>query len=237
VPNAVSRFWNRLSREQKLSVGLFSVLGFVTLTLGVIQIRRNIVYPFTSSVDQLVTIKNMFGPSTAEKEAQAKKTDTDGDGLSDWDEEHVYATSLYLADTDSDGMADNVEIAKKTDPNCATGASCGYGYVPSDAGILSSTASTSSYNNGLVPDRNVTAIKTFLKSQGMTDDQLADYSDSALLEAYDKSVADFESSNSASSATSTTTFSSTSSSSGSVSGVDTTSEDDSEEYLDSQEGE
>jgi hypothetical protein len=32
-----------------------------------------------------------------------KTKDTDGDGLSDWDEIHVYKTSPYLEDTDGDG--------------------------------------------------------------------------------------------------------------------------------------
>ena len=44
--------------------------------------------------------------------------DTDGDGLSDWNELNVYHTDPYVTDTDADGLSDAVEIYKyHTDPN------------------------------------------------------------------------------------------------------------------------
>ncbi|MBI4558667.1 MAG: hypothetical protein HY706_13890 [Candidatus Hydrogenedentes bacterium] len=43
-------------------------------------------------------------------------TDSDGDGLSDSDEDGVYYTDKYKADTDDDGVNDDVEIAFSTDP-------------------------------------------------------------------------------------------------------------------------
>ena len=39
--------------------------------------------------------------------------DTDADGLTDADEQNIYRTSAYLADSDSDGVSDNQEIQKK----------------------------------------------------------------------------------------------------------------------------
>jgi hypothetical protein len=42
--------------------------------------------------------------------------DTDGDGLSDGDEVHVYHTNPLLADTDGDGIPDGVEIQTGSDP-------------------------------------------------------------------------------------------------------------------------
>lgn len=212
MQNAVSRFWRSLNREQKLSVGLFSVLAFVAVTFGFMQIRRNIIYPFTTPVDQLVKIKALFGPTDAEKEAQAKNTDTDGDGLSDWDEENVYRTSKYLADTDSDGIPDNIEIAKGTDPNCPQGQNCGYIYTPVNLADTGGQATTSSQSYGsslpLVPDRNPASIRSYLRTQGISEAQLAGYSDDMLLQAYDQSKQDFDSSSStkatASSSTSST---------------------------------
>jgi hypothetical protein len=233
VLNNVSRFWRALSTEQRLSVGFFSILSIVMLTLGVIQIRRNIIYPFTSPVEQLFAMKNLFGQTDAEKEAQAKKTDSDGDGLNDWDEEYVYLTSQFLADTDSDGIADNVEIAKHTDPQCPSGENCGYIYSPPDTSGATSFASASSsaqtYGSALplVPNRDATSIRSYLKAQGMSDTQLSAYSDAALLDSYDRSVTDFDSSSKASDASSvsTSTSVSTADSSSALSDGEVTTED------------
>ncbi len=43
-------------------------------------------------------------------------TDSDGDGLSDWDEENVYGTDPSEADTDGDGMNDGDEVESGRDP-------------------------------------------------------------------------------------------------------------------------
>ena len=43
-------------------------------------------------------------------------TDSDGDGLSDWDEENVYGTDPSEADTDGDGMSDGDEVESGRDP-------------------------------------------------------------------------------------------------------------------------
>ena len=42
--------------------------------------------------------------------------DTDGDGVTDYDELYVYGTNPYLADTDGDGMPDGWEIAHGLNP-------------------------------------------------------------------------------------------------------------------------
>lgn len=208
MQNAVSRFWKSLNREQKLSVGLFCVCAVVAGLLGVIQLRRNIIYPFTAPVDELVKVKALFGPSDAEKEASAKKADADQDGLSDWDEENRYRTSPYLADTDSDGVNDNIEIAKGSDPNCPAGRSCGYVYTPETSGAKIDGSSSSTYGSALplMPERNVASIRSYLQAQGVPQAQLSEYSDEMLLQAYDQSVSDFNTSKSpAASGSSTTT--------------------------------
>ena len=42
--------------------------------------------------------------------------DTDGDGLSDWEESQIYHTDPTKADTDGDGIPDGLEVADGTDP-------------------------------------------------------------------------------------------------------------------------
>lgn len=170
--------------------------------------------PFTAPVERLVEIRNMLGPTDAEKEAKAKRSDADGDGLSDWDEANLYRTSSYLRDTDSDGIPDNTEIANQTDPNCPKGRVC-------LSSSLSATSSLSVVGSGLmpdsgigngtiIPDRSPASIRAFLKSQGVSDADLANYSDQALLDAYDQSQAAFSGSANAGSSNSSSTSASSS---------------------------
>ena len=42
--------------------------------------------------------------------------DSDGDGLSDFDEKYIYKTDHYKADTDGGGVNDGTEVARGTDP-------------------------------------------------------------------------------------------------------------------------
>lgn len=54
----------------------------------------------------------------------SKNTDTDGDGISDYDESNIFKTSAFLFDSDGDGTSDYDEIKNGTDPNCPTGKDC-----------------------------------------------------------------------------------------------------------------
>lgn len=189
-------FWKRLKTEQRLSVIFFGICGLLTIVLSVVQLRRSIIFPFTTSVDDLSAVQGLFGPTEEELEEEARRTDDDGDGISNWNEEQVFHTSPYLADTDSDGVMDNTEIAKGTDPNCPEGEECAYSLMIGESG--SSAFSNVKPSNGsaipLVPERNPEAIRAFLRAQGVSEADLSDYSDELLLEAYDQSSAVFEAS-------------------------------------------
>jgi len=50
--------------------------------------------------------------------------DSDGDGISDFQEQYFYHTSPYLSDTDGDGIPDKKEIDEHKDPNCPEGKVC-----------------------------------------------------------------------------------------------------------------
>jgi hypothetical protein len=66
--------------------------------------------------------------SLSEQEAaeveRLKTTDSDLDGLMDYDELYVYKTSPYLSDSDSDGFDDKTEIFSDHNPNCPEGRDC-----------------------------------------------------------------------------------------------------------------
>jgi hypothetical protein len=177
-------------------VGVLGVAGLAAIVFGLIQLRRTVIRPFTTDVQSLVELKKRLGPSEEELAAERRRTDTDGDGISDEDELNTYRTSPYLADSDSDGTTDNLEIAKGTDPNCPTGKNC----LTSSSGTEAATstgftvppAGTNGFFGGAaspVPPRDAEAIRTYLRASGMSDAELSAYSDAQLLEAYDQSAA------------------------------------------------
>jgi hypothetical protein len=115
---------HQLHRTQKIGFVLLSVFGICVLILGTYQFRTLIYGPFALAPierdNDMAAIEDLF-----DEELRLQRIDTDGDGISDWDELYVYNTSPYLADTDSDGVSDYDEIfVYKTDPNCPTGADC-----------------------------------------------------------------------------------------------------------------
>jgi hypothetical protein len=111
----------------KIFFFILALLGFGTLLFGFISLANNIKSPFfTAPETQVTTTNNSTGESTlsAAEIVALKNTDTDGDGLSDYDETYTYKTSPYLADTDSDGYSDKQEIDSGHDPLCPTGRDC-----------------------------------------------------------------------------------------------------------------
>lgn len=54
-----------------------------------------------------------------DRESDAIATDGDGDGLSDYDETHLFITDPANPDTDGDGVWDGIEIVRGTDPSDA----------------------------------------------------------------------------------------------------------------------
>jgi hypothetical protein len=191
--------WQSLTIEQKLLVGVLGVAGVTALVFGLVQVRMSLIRPFTTDVQTLVDLKKRSGPTETELAEQAKKRDTDGDGVSDFDETNVYQTSPYVRDSDSDGEPDNIEIAKGTDPRCARGKTC---LSLSESVAASSTtpgftipgtAASGGVDTGMgvaagIPPRDAKSIRAYLQSHGWTSAELAQFTDAQILEAYDQSA-------------------------------------------------
>ncbi len=110
----------------KIMFGVLVFFGISTLILGVLRIGRTISNPIggygageVSELDFSVSLDEM--QRTLE---EMRLSDTDGDGLSDFDEMYIYSTSMYLVDSDSDGYDDKLEIEGGYDPNCPKGMDC-----------------------------------------------------------------------------------------------------------------
>ncbi len=200
-PNRVSQFWNALTMEQKLAVGVLCVAGVAALAFSAIRVRDALIGPFTTDVQTLVDLRNQLGPSDAELAEEQRRTDTDGDGVNDYDELNAYRTSPYLRDSDSDGEADNIEIAKGTDPNCAKGQTClsvvsgtetasgtrpGFIPPPGTAALPGTMPPGGAVGASPIPPRDAATIRSILQSSGMSAAELAGFSDAELLNAYDQ---------------------------------------------------
>ena len=127
-----------LNKNQKIAAASLAVFAILIIILWAAQLRSNIYGPFSSG-----TAGNLAAGSEATDQTQAlKNKDTDGDGLSDYDELNVYLTSPYLADTDSDGLSDSAEIKNNTDPNCPQGRTCTSGLIEETGGANNTASGT-----------------------------------------------------------------------------------------------
>lgn len=128
-----------------------------------------------------------------------KDKDTDGDGISDYDELYNTHSSPYLKDSDGDGNTDSAEIQSGDDPNCPQGKVC--------EGFRLLTSITDQSGN-LTP----AFLRQALASAGVPQTTLDATDDASLLLLYKQAVQsqDPTNTNSASTNTNATTSSGTS---------------------------
>ena len=106
----------------KAMFGVLVFLAMATLVLGTLQLGRSI-----NGIGNEEAANNNVTTGAEETEKtieQLQALDTDGDGLSDFNELYVHSTSPYLKDSDSDSYPDKEEIDGGFDPNCPKGQDC-----------------------------------------------------------------------------------------------------------------
>ena len=111
-----------LGKNQKIAVAILGVLAVIVIIAWMVQLKKSINGPF--SYNPTETTKSTTTCEGPECQESLKTKDTDGDGLTDWDELNIYETSPYLEDSDSDGIFDKEEINSGADPNCPAGRDC-----------------------------------------------------------------------------------------------------------------
>ncbi|NCF75419.1 MAG: hypothetical protein GWO87_02960 [Xanthomonadaceae bacterium] len=114
-------------KEQKQSriIEIFLIiLGLGVLFLGFARLNNTIRRPINRLPSDNLSQAPTEDKADVEKILELKKKDTDHDGLSDYDELNVYHTSIYIADSDSDGYSDKQEVDAGEDPNCPRGKDC-----------------------------------------------------------------------------------------------------------------
>jgi hypothetical protein len=112
--------WQAFTKEQRISVGILSICGFFAVALSLFQLRASIREPFLAERAKALAFKQGLVPTDEEIEAKQRRTDTDGDGISDWDETNVFRTNPNLRDTCGDGIPDNIRIATGKNLSCGS---------------------------------------------------------------------------------------------------------------------
>jgi len=107
-----------MNKSKIFQIFFLSLLGLFVLVLGIFQIRGAIYGPFKGFRDsgekEKITLTQ--GEILSILSEQAKREDTDKDGISDYDEVYVYKTSPYIQDSDSDTFSDREEIKEGSNP-------------------------------------------------------------------------------------------------------------------------
>lgn len=167
-------------RVNRAAITLLVAGGLAVLVFSGWLLRERLVSPFrvTLTPAQL----RLLQPQTEDKKlAELKTKDTDGDGLIDYDEVYYYSTSPYLADSDSDGQDDKIEIDNGTDPNCLPGRDCGRIRLVTPDTKISDLFPEFSSSNISLRDKTLKDFRQILLDQGYEQAKLDQISDDALL--------------------------------------------------------
>ena len=106
----ISKIEKHFSNDQT-NVKIVLFIGILAIVLGGWHLVSGIKNAFVFSP---IVLKDKSGVI----ENLNNLKDTDGDGLSDYEEKYIYGTSPYLVDTDSDGISDYDEILAGQEPLC-----------------------------------------------------------------------------------------------------------------------
>ena len=188
-----------LGKNQKIAVAILGVLAVIVIIAWMAQLKKSINGPF--SYNPTETTKSTTTCEGPECQESLKTKDTDGDGLTDWDELNIYGTSPYLEDSDSDGIPDKEEIEAGADPNCPAGRDCSaLANISSESSEEASSAeldlNLGSTGEELTSDQekilqdilagqvDASALREMLLGAGMDKDLLNQISDEDLLASY-----------------------------------------------------
>lgn len=149
--------WKKANSNQKIAFIIFVVSAVFLLFLSGASVFDGIQAPFRGSVQDLIKNKDLLKDPIVEQEKLERRTDTDGDGISDWLETNTFKTSPYLWSTAGDDVPDNVKLALGENPLCKHGEKCTPNPMRFDLG-----SSTLPYADLLDSQKSVKEISTYL---------------------------------------------------------------------------
>lgn len=179
-----------------------AVTGVLAFVMGTFYLVRQLNSPFDINYEgpQFVTSSEQ---DAAERELQ-RTTDTDSDGLVDYDELYIYGTSMYLSDSDGDNYSDSAELAAGTDPLCQPGKTCLnsiYGsYVEDSANSLVNYAEDSTNDSldsitdlqSALSQLSAAEVRQLLLDSGADEATVNQLTDEELIAVYQQVLSDLE---------------------------------------------
>jgi len=211
---------NSMDKNRKIALIVLSVFSVSIIVIWSLNFKNSLRDPFSYKGDLIVNNTNnqnncadgncATGEMTSDN-LELKNIDTDGDGISDWDELFVYGTSPYLEDTDGDTLSDYEEIfVYKTNVNCPEGQNCSnslsqsevqntepsddfYNFLNSlETSVDQDINSTSSNSSLSENSENLDAqsLRQILIQSGIEEGDLQQISDDDLLKLYQEVLAD-----------------------------------------------
>ncbi len=151
-------------KAAKLMLTALVFFGITALLLGILNLG-NILNEGNRLVAEDKQPTSVDSGAQADNLAKMMQTDTDGDGLSDYDEKYIYHTSIYLKDSDGDGYSDKEEIDNGYDPNCPKGENC------HDINVQQTTGNSQPADNGETDSSTGTQSANGSEQQALTEQQ------------------------------------------------------------------
>lgn len=177
-----------LPPQQRWAIILLSALGLSVLIFWAWQFKSRVSGPFQTPEN-----KDKYAAIASSTDLTK---DTDGDGLTDYEESTIYDTSPYLADSDSDNINDGQEIKQGTNPNCPAGQTCGLEAIEppaaSSSNILGETTApeiaTTLEEKLISGDISTAELRQLLLENGADQAALGQLSDEDLLQFYQETL-------------------------------------------------
>lgn len=178
--------------QQKVAVSVFGAVACLAFVIGFLQFKNHLEGPMKKANAVLPT-------STIAQELTSSK-DTDGDGLTDVEEQTVYLSSPFILDSDSDGIKDGEEVRAGTDPTCPGDKKCFKGDFGLTAQTNQATAITPEIGTGVTTsgkdidpglvagEVSIGDIKALLIKGGIKESALSAMSDTEIRKIYDDTI-------------------------------------------------
>lgn len=173
--------------EKRLFVVMILIaVGLVPLTIW--QFNSNLEDSFYASSNSNTEDLNLNDELTTTTSIPVlenlRELDTDGDGLNDYDELYNYKTSPYIQDSDSDSIADKIEVDQGTDPNCPEGTTCSREEFAVAEETINNSEASSTVNQEDMSNLSVDQLRQIMIDAGAPEDQVYQISEEDLRTTY-----------------------------------------------------
>lgn len=182
----LSQSFSGLPRSKKTALILLSLVAVAILGVWFWQFNSRINNPFIVNP----TEEDLASNEQVDEEI-SKVKDTDGDGLSDFNEANIYNTSPYLEDSDGDNILDGEELKNDTNPLCPEGENCNAGgsVVATSTSIQESSSPADNVDQALLIQAlsgsgNPDVLRQLLLQGGANKETLDKVSDEDLMASY-----------------------------------------------------